>query len=148
MGTLGPPIYTILEGFYSTVVLNILTWDKAYSIFALPSFIQHRAYLLRDLSNSHESLIEKYERRGWTMGGIMRPEDHCSNHPIRPSRRIGDNRTWMIPFDITNMKHSQPSDSVLWSCDFSIENTGTHQPVNSLPRLYPACKLHYTIQTS
>lgn len=112
----------ILSGFYSTVVVNIFTWNKAYSIFALPTFIRHKGYLLKPASDYLSPLLEKYSRRGWRIQGAMWPEEEKNkNQPIQFTRRVGDKFTWMIPFDTSNVTPSTTPDFVLEYADFEVD---------------------------
>lgn len=107
------PIHAILNTFFTTLVVNIITWNKAYSIFPLTTFIQKRGYLLRSPDADFASLMVNYTQRGWTIQQSMRPEDPRANQPIRENRRIGDQFTWQIPLDVRKVKSSKTPDAVL-----------------------------------
>lgn len=111
----------ILSSFYSTVVVNFLTWNKAYAIFPLPTFVHHKGFLLKPLDNYISSVLEKYSRRGWRFQGQMWPEEKGSNQPIQASRLIGDKFTWMIPFDTSHVNWSTTPDFVLEYGDFVLK---------------------------
>ncbi|KAL9627261.1 MAG: hypothetical protein Q9204_006697 [Flavoplaca sp. TL-2023a] len=112
------PIHAILNTFFTTLVVNIITWNKAYSIFPLTTFIQKRGYLLRLPDADFASLMVNYTQRGWTIQQSMRPEDPRANHPIRENRRIGDQFTWQIPLDVRKVKSSKTPDAVLEYSNF------------------------------
>ena len=114
------PIQVILRSFYSTAVVNIFTWNKAYAIFPLPTFVHHKGYLLKPLDNYLSGPLEKYSRRGWRFQETMWPEDKSSNQPIQDTRRIGDKFTWMIPFDTSNVDWSKTPDFVLEYSNFRV----------------------------
>ena len=114
------PIKSILRGFYSTVLVNIMSWNKAYSAFPLSTFVQHKGYQLKALDEYFAPLVSKYSRRGWNMQEIMWPEERRVNHPIRKHRRIGDRFTWTIPFNTKGIKWSKTPDYVLEHACFRI----------------------------
>ncbi|KAL8850395.1 MAG: hypothetical protein Q9221_004627 [Calogaya cf. arnoldii] len=94
------PIHAILNSFYTTVVVNIISWNKAYSVYPMTTFIQKRGYLLQPLDDYSTSLVIKYTNRGWKIQETMWPEDERLNHPIQQFRRIGDRYTWTILLNI------------------------------------------------
>ncbi|MCJ1267056.1 hypothetical protein MMC22_006941 [Lobaria immixta] len=114
------PLQAILRGFYSTVVVNFFAWNKAYSMFPLHTFVHHKGYMLKPLNNHFSTLLEKYSRRGWKFQNAMWPEEISPNQPIEGTRRIGDEFSWMIPFDVSNVKWSKTPDSVLEYASFDV----------------------------
>ncbi|KAG8527294.1 uncharacterized protein KY384_008038 [Bacidia gigantensis] len=128
VGTPDHPLRTILDLSHSTVVVNFITWNKAYAIFPLPTFCQHRGYLLQQLDDWERPLVQEYSRRGWTIEEMMWPEDHCKNHPLRPQRRTGDQQSWIIPFNAFNVKLSSTPDYHIDHGFFQIKHTHIHQP--------------------
>jgi hypothetical protein len=83
-----------------TTVLNFFSWNKAYSLFPLSTFVYHKGYMLVDVERS---LPAKYASRGWTTKDILSPGEGGKNNPLKKRRRVGDRFTWMIPFDTTNV---------------------------------------------
>ena len=122
------PARCILQGFYSTVVINIITWNKAYSLFPLLTFVNHKGYMLKSMDDFYFARVAKYGRRGWKIEEIMWPEDARSNHPIRRFRRLGDSFSWVIPFDNTKVKCPSTPDYVLDLASFEIGGTGQTYP--------------------
>ncbi|KAL8992729.1 MAG: hypothetical protein Q9169_006881 [Polycauliona sp. 2 TL-2023] len=121
------PMHAILNNFYTTVNLNFITWNKAYSVFPLTTFIHKRGHLLRhEIDADNRRLVNKYKQRGWDIQGIIRPEDQRVNHPFQQHRRIGDKYTWMIPVDIDKIEGSSTPDTVLLTnCAFQISGAHT-----------------------
>lgn len=122
------PIRAILEGFYTTVVVNVISWNKAYSVYPLTTFNQYRGYLLKELDEYTSSFVSKYTQRGWKIQELMWPEDRRINHPIQELRRIGDRYTWIIPLDVSNVMWSRTPDFVLEHACFRIEGTEKDYP--------------------
>ncbi|KAL8815414.1 MAG: hypothetical protein Q9223_005438 [Gallowayella weberi] len=58
------PIHAVLKSFYTTVVVNVLTWNAAYSLFPLTTFIQYRGYMLQPMDEHLAPLVNTYTRRG------------------------------------------------------------------------------------
>ncbi len=117
-----PPARSILHSIRTTAALNIISWNKAYSIFPLPTFIQRKCYSLQDCGQSDGKAIRKESRRGWNVQGVMWPEEQRHNHPIRERRRVGDRYTWMIPFDTRRVEWSKTPDYVLEHACFRINS--------------------------
>ena len=117
-----PPARSILHNTCTTAALNIIAWNKAYSLFPLPTLIQHKCYLLQDCDESSREAIRTHSRRGWNVQGVMWPEEQRHNHPIRERRRVGDRYTWMIPFDTRRVEWSKTPDYVLEHACFKINN--------------------------
>ncbi|MCJ1467351.1 hypothetical protein MMC07_005975 [Pseudocyphellaria aurata] len=116
------PLQVILRSSISTAAVNFFSWNKAYSIFPLHTFVRHKGYLLKPLDDSFSSLLDKYSRRGWRFQESMWPEEAAiSNQPIQTTRRIGDRFTWMIPFDISKVEWSRNPDSVLEHANFVMD---------------------------
>ena len=123
-----PPVFTILENFYTTLVVNVISWNKAYAVFPQPSFLYHRTYLLTDMTEYLGTLLSKYGERGWTTQDILWPEDEASHKSMLEPRRLGDKWTWIIPFDQTGVSRSITPDPVLEFSTFNLEKREYSQP--------------------
>ena len=121
------PIESILEFFCSTVVVNFMSWNKAYSVFPLSTFVQYKGYELGAKCPRSCFLKEYtgYPLRGWNMQDLMRSEEKRLNHPIRTYRRVGDGFTWTIPFDTENVQGSKLPDYVLEYACFQMQSRQT-----------------------
>ncbi|KAH6684495.1 hypothetical protein B0J14DRAFT_13981 [Halenospora varia] len=58
------PLETILLGFYTRAIVNIISWDCAWSLFPDTTFIKRKTYQLVSLDSFYGNLIRKYSRRG------------------------------------------------------------------------------------
>ncbi|KAH8683003.1 hypothetical protein BGZ60DRAFT_551938, partial [Tricladium varicosporioides] len=58
------PLEVILQGFYTTAVVNIISWDYTWSLFPDTTFIKRKTYQLVSLDSFYGNLIRKYSRRG------------------------------------------------------------------------------------
>lgn len=116
-----PPVQQILWDAETTVGVNILSWNKAYSVFPLPTFIQHKCYLLQTFDEVCQEEARYRSRLGWKVQGVMWPEERRRNHPIRERRRVGDRYTWTIPFDTRKVESSKTPDYVLEHACFTMD---------------------------
>ena len=91
----------------------ILSWNRAYSLFALQTSIQHKSYLLHQCDGITEQIARSDSQEGWLVQGVMWPEDKRRNDPIRKRRRIGDHYTWTIPLNTKGVESSKTPDYVL-----------------------------------
>ena len=115
------PIEFVLYSSGTTASLCFMSWNNAYSVFALPTFIQYKSYLLSCWDeNIREAAIGDC-LRGWNLQGVMWPEEKRQNHPIRERRRISDRYTWIIPFDTRQVEWSKTPDHVLEYACFNMD---------------------------
>ncbi|MCJ1348685.1 hypothetical protein MMC31_006918 [Peltigera leucophlebia] len=103
---------------YSTICLNIISWNKAYAIFPKSSFISHKGFLAHALDGN---ITDDYSRYGWRIQDVQWGEDERGDKSFGLTRRVGDKYTWIISFDTTNVSWSPTPDFVLEYAVFSIE---------------------------
>lgn len=60
------PAITILSGFYTSATMNIISWNKAYSLFPKATF-SYKTYPLHPLDEYHNALHQKYIQQGWQL---------------------------------------------------------------------------------
>ena len=123
------PVFTILTNFYTTLVVNIISWNKAYAVFPQPSFLYHKTYLLMSMTDYFGKLLSKYGERGWTVQDNLWPEDEASHKSMLEPRRLGDKWTWIIPFDQTGVSRPDTPDSVLEFSTFDLVKQEYEQPI-------------------
>ncbi|RMZ88245.1 hypothetical protein DV736_g4532, partial [Chaetothyriales sp. CBS 134916] len=132
------PILGILGGFYTTAVLNVISWNKAYALFARDTFLDRTTYMLKPLDTYFETLLRKYKRRGWSWAEIMRPEDYSPRTSIQPNRRLGDRHTWTISLPTEGVEKAPQPDLVLeYSC-FMLQPRRTRSNPTTLSYLLSA----------
>ncbi|KAI5117825.1 hypothetical protein M0805_003303 [Coniferiporia weirii] len=93
--------------FHSTVVLNVITYRAAYSLYPKGSFEERRSLICRAKGQRYEKAIEKYENRGWKMDTtpITNREQMDLDSSFRLENRwVGDRKTWVIPFDMSQVR--------------------------------------------
>ncbi|KAJ6510857.1 hypothetical protein C8R45DRAFT_965379 [Mycena sanguinolenta] len=106
----------IIVNFHSTCVMNIITHNKAFSLYPWSTFIKKEALIVQLVGDEEpwareagrETGREKYIERGWKM--VEYPSPSCrSELGVRMNRSVGDHLTWGIslpsvyyyPFRIT-----------------------------------------------
>ncbi|RYP32147.1 hypothetical protein DL767_005383 [Monosporascus sp. MG133] len=100
--TSGPPLQAILRGYYTTAVINFISWNKAYSIFPRATFLLHETVPLKPVSDFYGSSHVKWSKRGWRLRTEAVYTSGADNEqPLgylgrNGDRRIGDRDTWMI----------------------------------------------------
>ena len=115
------PVKAVLEVFYTTAVVNIITWNNAYSLFPLSTFVRYKVHLLVELREHYSSCVRKYSARGWQIQQSMCTEEEHDNRPLEEYRRVGDRYTWKIPLDILRVQWSKVPDFVIEYASFSVE---------------------------
>ncbi|KAF2673679.1 hypothetical protein BT63DRAFT_476162 [Microthyrium microscopicum] len=114
----GPPIRMILRSFYSTVVMNVITWNKAFALFPRTTFLQHDAYPLARLTDYYAQLHSKYTHRGWSSRTL--PEEEDLSPELDGYRRMGDKMAWQMSLDTHWVDPPERPDFVLEYCQFKV----------------------------
>jgi hypothetical protein len=122
------PVQAVLRGFYTSAIVNFLTWNKAYSLFPLPTFVYHKTYLFKGLDEYHAGLMGKYGRRGWLVQPTLWEEEKNSSCPLLGERRVGDRFSWKIAFNTNGVRKSQVPNEALEYCAFSLRESSDFFP--------------------
>ncbi|EPQ54924.1 hypothetical protein GLOTRDRAFT_25227, partial [Gloeophyllum trabeum ATCC 11539] len=84
--------------FHSTCVMNVISFEKAYSLYPRATFEERRSLIIPCSGPSQTPALEKYDARGWhILPGTPESEqldDHSAFCSIE--RWIGDKYTWVI----------------------------------------------------
>ncbi|OAX33835.1 hypothetical protein K503DRAFT_804062 [Rhizopogon vinicolor AM-OR11-026] len=124
------PVDTILN-FHLTCVMNIITFDAAYSFYPVATFEQRITLLIPGSSSNRLDAVQKYVARGWRVYAAFRPVDivHPSESPFIPNktRWVGDHHCWSISLDTTgvNPRPTLSPSSERFSWDPSLHNGWT-----------------------
>ena len=143
------PLQYMFENAFTTSLVNIISWNKAYSIFPLPTHLQHKTYLLTGINDDVGAVLSEQSQRGWDVQDVLWQDEELCRHPIQSQRFVGDEFTWSIPFDTDDMELSLTPDSVLQYSQFGLEqNTQLVQHAESYhyrisSTIYGACTLRY-----
>ena len=118
------PILTILQSFWTTAVVNVISWNKAYSIYPMATLGEHRAYIQRSLQGQPIlcSFLPKYEQRGWTLFHDEPPDVRLPqpSQSIRQTRAVNDRFTLIIPLRTDGIVPAETPDYVLELSHFNI----------------------------
>ena len=145
--TADTPILAILKGFYNTIVMNVISWNKAYAVFPYSTFVRYDGLLLKDLNEYFTKQIEKYHHRGWSIEESPVEDDRLLRCELARTGRIGDRFTIVIPFDTKSMDPPRVPDTVLEHGTFHAERptiAGVLQPHSIHARAFGACVLKHT----
>ena len=130
------PVEAILAGFYTTAVVNLLTWNMAYSVFPSVTFLQRKAFLIREFYEEDGEIIEnppqiqKYTDRGFHFA----PKKNCidlwnSSTPRGMPRHVGDVKCWTMTLNTDGVEPKDPvPDYVMRASHFSL-----HKPQEEFP---------------
>lgn len=143
------PIQAILGGFYTTAVCNVVTWNKAYSLYPYFTFIRRRAYLLKPREEICDTHVQKYVERGWQNFDILTDEENEFYNSSTIQRYVGDSKTWKISLESTGLESSGPPDYVIENAHFTVNKELEWDPsyyVSAIP--FQACVLKHTYTSS
>jgi len=97
--------------------MNLITHDKAYSIFPRSTFEDRRSLIFDKDGDSAVKARAKYEVRGWTFveGLEVQVERRGPFSPFRKGiRRLGDTKCWSISLDREQDRNTSVWDSNSW----------------------------------
>lgn len=121
------PLQSVLIASFTSLAVNFIAWNKAYSLFPLSTFVHHDAYLFgdTDLDDSFpkELTLSRYVKQGWNFEHTSWPEAKIAEgrYPVRPLRCVTGRLSWVIPFDTKDIATSQTPDYVT---DYSTFDVG------------------------
>jgi hypothetical protein len=123
-----PPLKAILDNSYMTAAANIISWDKAYAMFAKETFIEKKTYMLEGMSLQLVRQLRMYKKRGWLLEDELDEYDYESTTSLRHIRKVGDRFTWALSFPTTGVERSTQPDFVLehatFGMTFFVETSG------------------------
>lgn len=127
-------------------MVNIITWNKAYSVYPTSTFVRHKTFLLKMLDRRFGGLLAKYRRRGWDVRDVLWEEDKLDTRfrlEMSKTRRVGDSSTWILPLDTTGVTPSAVPDSVIEYSQFNLwPDNEDEEMVTKFYRV--DCKVFYT----
>lgn len=84
--------------------MNIIAFDKAYSLYPRSSFHHYQAVVTSHGEGNHKLDIRECEEKGWTMENDADPKAYP-----RVSRWVGDSSCWLIPFSLKGVELPETS---------------------------------------
>lgn len=124
----------------SGCVMNLITHDKAYSIFPRETFENRRSLIFDKYSAVNAR--SKYEERGWTFVKVSEIQPQSQLSPFRRGvRRLGDSKCWSI-----SLHHDQYRNTSVWeSNSWKLMYTGNNAtPMNIWVLLDRPSVFHFT----
>ncbi|KAJ6264052.1 LOW QUALITY PROTEIN: hypothetical protein Dda_0192 [Drechslerella dactyloides] len=113
IASIGPPLYAILNDFYTTLIFNFYDYKTAFSIFPNETFLKRKSWITQPLTSRIMDCGLKYEQRGWTVDDYP-GASHETGAPlvqigsVRRTRRVGDKHSWVISLDTTGVEIPDP----------------------------------------
>ncbi|KAL9583902.1 MAG: hypothetical protein Q9212_002430 [Teloschistes hypoglaucus] len=108
-------------GAEDTLVMNILTWDKAYALFPNSTFFTRKGVVLKKRDDVLQRFADKYEGRDYRLTEMERYDKRRNTAEIAEIRRPGDRLTWSIPFDTAGIGPPKTPTFVLEHSAFGFE---------------------------
>ncbi|KAK2841552.1 hypothetical protein FQN49_006146 [Arthroderma sp. PD_2] len=121
--TNGMPIKALLHGSYTTACVNFITWNKAYSVFPLLTFVRNEAYLLKEMDDNFGCLLVKYAPLGWTSRNMRWWNVHRGSEAMLRNRAIGGNCSLVVSLGEKGLGTPRTPDFVLEHAQFSLHGS-------------------------
>ncbi|KAK5631805.1 hypothetical protein RRF57_007519 [Xylaria bambusicola] len=125
------PIAAILGTYYTSCIVNFISWNKAYCIFPRATLLYGETVPLIEPCDYDVALHNKYSKRGWRLR--TRPVDLKLGSGKRPprdiyplgacldkDRRIGGSDTWTMKLGTAGVARPPQPDSVLDYSSFCV----------------------------
>ncbi|KAF7888745.1 uncharacterized protein EAF02_003286 [Botrytis sinoallii] len=117
--TTDTPWNAIINGFNHTVVVNVISWNFAYSFFPRSNFIDRTTYELKGTGNLYsipngnlENTIAKYEHRGWRWETAMAYGEWRRLRSLKSSSSLNEiedySKIWTIILDTDGINDEEP----------------------------------------
>lgn len=115
------PLQAILSSTFTTAHLNIITWNKAFSIFPVHTLIKHKFYPLKAIDNDFGLHLRELDVQGWGNNDLLWPDSHRSY--VRKAiggRIVGGKRTLIVKLNTESVQPSLRPDSVIDYAQFAV----------------------------
>ncbi|KAI0083368.1 hypothetical protein BDY19DRAFT_910652 [Irpex rosettiformis] len=87
----------VIFWFHSTAVLNVISWDRAYSLYPRATFEHRKSVLLLEERSYLTDIIEKYSNRGFEFVHTLDLPTLKSDPALDSTPRwIGDGHSWIL----------------------------------------------------
>lgn len=127
--TRGLPVEAILRYSYTTNMVNMISWNKAYSAFPKQTLIYHKFHALRFMDDAFGDLLTKQSHVGWLNQHFIWPVSTTdARYRINNGyRRVGGQSSFVVPLDINNVKKASTPDSVIEFVQFQVYRNSTRR---------------------
>ncbi|KAF4470444.1 hypothetical protein FALBO_2654 [Fusarium albosuccineum] len=119
MPTPDSPIVEIINTALTTAGANVISWNKAYSLFPILTIMLHKFYPLKPFDNKFSQTLQRYAKRGWTTRDILWPDLTDQGIPQKECRQISDSNSLIIELGQSPRGNFTP-DYILESAIFSV----------------------------
>jgi len=137
-----------------TNLLNIITWNKAYSLVAKKTMIQHETCFLGIPDPSIQPALAAFYHSAWEIADLDirdcgRPMDEAPPG-LRIVRRIGDKDTWTLRLETTDVTPSHTPDIVVECSEFATtaewdsRTISAYYEMHIRPLTHPLLRYEYT----
>ncbi|KAI0526282.1 hypothetical protein F5B22DRAFT_150776 [Xylaria bambusicola] len=135
VATKNHPIVAILGTYYTSCIVNFISWNKAYCIFPRATLLYGETVPLTEPCDYDVALHNKYSKRGWRVrtrsvnfkpgsANLLRGDLHPLGTCLNVDRRIGGSDTWTMKLGTAGVAPPPQPDSVLDYSSFSLWVTG------------------------
>ncbi|KAF5667106.1 hypothetical protein FHETE_5809 [Fusarium heterosporum] len=94
--TASSPIVDIINNAGTTADLNLISWNKAYSLLPLSTVVHHKFYPIKLFDNDLGRKLRLYADQGWTTRDMLWPDVTRKLIPGKECRQVGDSRSLII----------------------------------------------------
>ena len=124
-------IASIFGNAITTADLNIITWNKVYSLYPYNTFIKKESFLLQELDEEVVGYLTDMAEEDLKSGTVSWNQRKVSYHTFSSCgykdtdrmtrrRRIGDISSWTMDLDVEGVRTSGISDAVIESTTFRL----------------------------
>jgi hypothetical protein len=115
------PLSSILRGFHTTALLNVMMWNMSYSLFPHITFLSPReTYPLQEMlfPDEYQECLAKYEKRGWCCPETIPSQGRSLSSLDQPSesRQLCDSKTWKMALDVSGVEASSAAPDFVLEC--------------------------------
>lgn len=96
------PLQAVLRSACTTADLNLITWNKAYSLFPYSTIAKHEFFPIRPLDDEFGETLVQYAELGWTTRDIIWPDIASQRPRGMGTRRVGDQFSLVVPINSTS----------------------------------------------
>ncbi|KAI8626896.1 hypothetical protein F5Y19DRAFT_487478 [Xylariaceae sp. FL1651] len=157
--TKNQPVQAILNGYYTSCIVNFISWNKAYCVFPRATLLFRETVPLTPPHDNNVELHKKYSRRGWRLrtealylyrprvipmmstSTSAQPQQQKKTKPkyrgrfwplgfdAFNERRVGGADTWTMSLSTAGVSRPPQPDSVLEYSCFRMDGFGPEQSV-------------------
>ena len=97
-----PPLYCIPH-FPSTIVMNFITWNKAYSLYPWTTFVLRTGVVTVRVGQSESRCLKKYREYHKRVWPYVPGVDESPKNPVRNERCVTDTFSCVVPLNTSGV---------------------------------------------